>query len=164
MVKYKDNNIFEKLGALIPGYKGYSEMESRRETDKILRNFIADSLSKNLSLLIKWKKSYLKQGRLEELNDLDDIEKRIRIISNNIKFAQQGHSGFFDLVQVNEETLNNLYLYDLKFKEKIENFTSNMNAIETNSQDVIVLKKLAEQLDSLKQIVENRDNIIMEIK
>ena len=58
MAEYKGNNIFEKLGALIPGYKGYSEREGRRDTDKILRNHIAESLQQNIPLLHKWNKAF----------------------------------------------------------------------------------------------------------
>jgi len=37
MADYTGKNIFEKIGSFIPGYKGYSEKEGRRDTDKLLR-------------------------------------------------------------------------------------------------------------------------------
>lgn len=41
MSEYKGKNILEKIGAFIPGYKGYSEKEGRKDTDKLLRLEIA---------------------------------------------------------------------------------------------------------------------------
>jgi hypothetical protein len=37
-------NIFDKIGSLIPGYKGYAEREGRRNCDKILRESIVAKL------------------------------------------------------------------------------------------------------------------------
>ncbi|AQQ71376.1 hypothetical protein SMSP2_01749 [Limihaloglobus sulfuriphilus] len=164
MAEYNGNNIFEKLGALIPGYKGYSEREGRRETDKILREQIVDSLNNNISVLYKWNRAFLKEGHLEQLTEVEDIEKKLRIITDQIKFAQCGDSGFFDVVQVNEKTLDNLYLYDMAFKKKVDEFITNLNSINSHQRKGVGLENLSEQLDSLKQIVENRDKLITEIE
>ena len=40
----RNKNIFDKIGSLIPGYRGYSEKDSRRNCDKLLRNRISDQL------------------------------------------------------------------------------------------------------------------------
>ena len=32
----RSKNIFDKLGSLIPGYRGYAERDSRRNCDKLL--------------------------------------------------------------------------------------------------------------------------------
>ena len=164
MAEYKGNNIFEKLGALIPGYKGYSEREGRRDTDKILRDHIAESLQQNISLLNKWNKAFLKEGKPDKLTEVDDIEKKLRIVTDQIKFAQCGDSGFFDIVQVNEETLDKLYLYDMAFKKKVDEFIANLNSINSHEKKDEEFENLSDQLDSLKQIVKNRDNVIMEIE
>ena len=37
-------NIFDKIGSLIPGYSGYAEREGRRNTDKILREKIFQTI------------------------------------------------------------------------------------------------------------------------
>ena len=37
-------NIFDRIGSLIPGYKGYSEREGRRNTDKVLREEISKKM------------------------------------------------------------------------------------------------------------------------
>ena len=38
-------NVFDKIGSLIPGYKGYAERDGRRNCDKILRDSISAQLS-----------------------------------------------------------------------------------------------------------------------
>ncbi len=44
MSSYGRKNFFEVLGAFVPGYKGYSEKEMRRESDRILRDAIVSRL------------------------------------------------------------------------------------------------------------------------
>ena len=51
MADYTGKNIFEKIGAFIPGYKGYSEKEGRRDTDKLLRLEIAKQLDRLKELM-----------------------------------------------------------------------------------------------------------------
>jgi hypothetical protein len=46
MGDYTGKNVFEKIGAFIPGYKGYSEKEGRKDTDKLLRLEIAKHLDR----------------------------------------------------------------------------------------------------------------------
>ena len=164
MAEYKGNNLFEKLGSLIPGYKGYSEREGRRDTDKILRDHIAESLKQNIPMLHKWNKIFLKEGKLDKLTEVEDLQKKLMILSDQIKFAQYGNSGFFDIVQVNEDTLDRLYLYDLDFKEKTDQLIKNLHKTNSNEEKEEAFDKLIEQLDALKQIVKNRDNVILEIE
>ncbi len=56
MADYNGKNIFEKIGAFIPGYKGYSEKEGRRDTDKLMRIGIAkllDGSKTDLEIIIR---------------------------------------------------------------------------------------------------------------
>jgi len=38
-------NIFDKLGSLIPGYKGYAERNNRRQSEKLLRDRLYQVIS-----------------------------------------------------------------------------------------------------------------------
>ena len=40
----RETNIFDKIGTLIPGYKGYQARDSRRECDRQLKEQIATKL------------------------------------------------------------------------------------------------------------------------
>ena len=80
-------NIFDRIGSLIPGYKGYSEREGRRNTDKVLREEIS-------------KKMY-------------EIEKKINTLNSKIKYSPQGSTGFFSDEEIKEDELLKVYEIDL---------------------------------------------------
>ena len=41
----RNKSFLDKIGSLIPGYKGYAEREIRRQNDKILRQKIVAELA-----------------------------------------------------------------------------------------------------------------------
>ena len=52
----RKKNLLDKIGALIPGYRGYSERDGRRDTDKITRESIClnlNEIEKNISKQLK---------------------------------------------------------------------------------------------------------------
>jgi len=162
MAKYSGSNIFEKLGALIPGYKGYAEREGRRDTDKILRDHISASLQQVSSIINKWSKLLLKKGKLESVSEIEEIQRKITIISDQIKFSQYGSSGFFDVVQVKKEQLDKLYLHDLAFKSKADALIETIK--REDSEGKIALGRIINQLNELKDALSSRGNIITEIE
>src|SRR4030042_4761802 len=100
MADYIGKNIFEKIGSFIPGYKGYSEKEGRRDTDKLLRLEIAkhlDSMKTNINELIR---QHTDAKQLEFITDLDRIKINLDSLANKIRYASHGEAGFFDIVQV----------------------------------------------------------------
>ena len=47
MPKQKPDVASERLGAALPGFRGYKEKELRRESDKLIRNNLTLKLSKD---------------------------------------------------------------------------------------------------------------------
>ena len=120
MSTYDRKNFFEVLGAFIPGYKGYSEKEMRRETDRILRDAIVTRLQEKKQLLDDMTKDFAKRKKFDFLDTLDSIRRRIDHVTDSIKHAPQGYSGFFDTVKVKAEDLDKLYRHDLGLKDMTE--------------------------------------------
>lgn len=115
-------NIFDKIGTLIPGYKGYQERDGRRECDRQLRENIADFLSEAENL-------FQKQIEKADFNLISTIEKHRKKINNLrdlIKYSPYGASSFFSDSEIKENELDNIYQIDLnilaivcEFKEMI---------------------------------------------
>ena len=62
----RSKSIFDKIGALIPGYRGYAERDSRRNCDKLIRNQISEKLSEcvlNINNKINTSKENISWGR-----------------------------------------------------------------------------------------------------
>ena len=164
MAKYTGENIFEKIGSFIPGYKGYSEKEGRRDTDKLLRLEIAkhlDSMKTNINDLIR---QHTEAKQLEFITELDRIKINLDSLANQIRYASHGEAGFFDIVQVDAKDLDRLYQFDLKIKEETEQLVNMINALF----DTQHLKKncflIINALSTIGDKISNRDKVIMEVR
>ena len=96
-------NIFDRIGSLIPGYRGYAEREGRRNCDKILRDSIVEKLiycEKNLYELMT---ESLNQKDKFKLNELEVVRKQINTFISKIKYAPHGVTSFFADNQIKED-------------------------------------------------------------
>src|ERR1035437_9188065 len=116
-------NIFDKIGTLIPGYKGYQEREGRRECDRQLREQIADKLfdiEADIEKVIEF-------SEIGKLSELEKIRKKINNMNGLIKYSPYGSSAFFSNSVIKEPELDTLYQLDLdildstnELKEKVK--------------------------------------------
>lgn len=109
---------FERLLASIPGFRGYLDRETRREADKIEREFVAARLAQNKEVLRNLVGTLTGAGNLEPLQSIDRLDKTLETLINKIKFANYGYSGFFDALKVGERELNRVYNFDLDLIDK----------------------------------------------
>jgi hypothetical protein len=139
----RSKNIFDKIGSLIPGYRGYAERDSRRNCDKLLRNQISERISHCECIINNRIKTEVKNSNLDSLRDLADCQQKLNTLSDKIKYAPYGESSFFGDSQIKEDELQKIYELDfdlyslLQESEKyltettIVNILTYINTIET---------------------------------
>lgn len=152
----RKKNIFDMIGSLIPGYRGYAERESRRHSDKILRDKIASSINYYEKLLNAQIRIELKNRNFEKSDMLDVCRKKLNTLSSRIKYIPYGESAFFSNSQLKEEELLQIYQKDLKLMEFI-------NSLKKFIQSMIpdnILTKIA----NIEQLLENRSQFIRRFK
>jgi len=110
----RSKNIFDKIGSLIPGYRGYAERDGRRNCDKLLRNQISEKLSQCVSIINNQIKTEVKNNNLSSLRDLEDCQQKLNTLSDKIKYAPYGESSFFGDSQIKENELQNIYELDFE--------------------------------------------------
>lgn len=147
----RTTNIFDKIGTLIPGYRGYQEREGRRECDRQLREQIADKLSeieKKVSALID-------KAELSELNEIEKNRKKINNLKDLIKYAPYGASAFFSDSAIKETELEEIYQMDLDvldFVNKLEAGIEKNNLSDLN----ISIQKTEESINKRNQHLKDR--------
>jgi len=159
---YDSRNVFETLGAFVPGYKGYAAKEMRRETDRILRHAIVGQLQDRKRVLDDLMRDCASSRRLEHLESLESVRRRIEQVADSIRYAVQGYSGFFDTVQVKNEDLDRLYRYDLGLRERTERFTKDLLELRGTSDIPAGCAKLLASLQELSELARKRDSAITE--
>ena len=113
-------NWMEKLADAIPGVKDYREKESRRDTDKRFREYLAHRVDASRGALDEVKRQQLNTGKLDDLDDLDRLSQKLFKIANSIRHASYGYSGFFDQVKIQENELDRIYQFDLSLVADVE--------------------------------------------
>jgi len=115
--KAKDmRNVLERLAAKIPGFKGFMERETRREVDALERQAMAGKLSDIRQGLLERAET----GGLDGVTGLGEVEKALDGLAQEIRYADYGYTGFFDVAKVYEAQLEQVYAFDLEFCEQIE--------------------------------------------
>jgi len=109
-------NVLERLMAKIPGFKGFMERETRREVDALERQVMAATLSEIRADLLRQSES----GGLEGLQVLGEAEKALDGLAQEVRYADYGYTGFFDVAKIYEAQLDQVYAFDLDFVTKIE--------------------------------------------
>ena len=110
----RKKNIFDKIGSLIPGYRGYANRDSRRSCDKLLRNQIADEILKSESLMNARLKEEVKNKNFNKLQEIEEYRKSLNTLSEKVRYAPYGESTFFSDNQIKEDAIQEIYQLDYK--------------------------------------------------
>jgi hypothetical protein len=131
----RNKNIFDKIGSLIPGYRGYSEKDSRRNCDKLLRNRISDQLLKVEDIVRDRLKLIIMQKKINDIELLESLRKKVNTLSDKVRFAPYGESSFFADSKIDEDELEKIYEYDFYLLIDLEKI--NKDLVTSNLEEII---------------------------
>lgn len=111
----ESRGVLKKLQLLVPGLKGYRELEDIRVSDELLRNQVADRLDRARGNLEALRKKMVNGNDLTNLSAVASMISQVQQLSGEVRHAQQGYSGFAATIRIDESKLNSLYEYDYQF-------------------------------------------------
>ncbi len=142
-------DIFKKLGSIIPGFNGYIERQNRRAADKLLRESVSARFEELWTRTSNLQTNMVSEGMIALMDDMEQAAIKLRTFADKIKTASYGYSGFFDAVKINEEELAQLYQFDLAFYAVAEQIDSALDNVEASIGDEDGLKAAIRHLISL---------------
>ena len=166
----REQNILERIVEVIPGYRSYRQRERRREVDKALRTYVANIIRSFMHKLRNLSKPLTNTGRLDLLDDIDNLYRRLETVADKTLLAGYGYSGFFDAVKIKEQELSALYDFDLKLLETVKALDGLLSPDEekTLSSDSVLLAKrlrvIEKNIRQLESLLVERTNFIVNIK
>ena len=125
----EQRNWLERLGAKIPGFKGYQDRELRRDVDRMQREHISRELGVLKGSVRTRARDYTDAGQIGSLHLFDRLDRKLDGLSQSIRFADYGVSGLFDVVKILDEELEKLYEYDLTFLDDIAALKAGVDSI-----------------------------------
>ena len=112
-------NLLERLGAKIPGYRGFQDRELRRDVDRLQREHLAAELGRLKAALASRARDYTDAGQLAALAGFGRLDRQLDGLQQTIRFSDYGASGLFDPVKINEPELERLYAFDLGIEDDV---------------------------------------------
>jgi hypothetical protein len=154
-----EKSFLEKIADHIPGVSGYRAKESRRDTDKRLREYLAGRLDQLRARIEEIKLAATDEGDLDMLDDLGRLDARMQRTADALRFADYGYSGFFDQVKIREEELDRVYAYDEAILGDLELLARDLGALKYETIGNLTLREVEGTLASIELRVVNRKDL-----
>ena len=152
----REPTALEKIGALIPGYVGYSDREAMRQTDKLLRMRIHDVLRDAERALQSMLETGDRSFNADQLRIVERCRKSMDTLAERFRYAPYGASGLFSDFQVKEPELEKVHKMDLEIIEQLDPLTKSALTGDFST--------LSMQIKGIKQQLEARNRFFQERK
>ena len=162
----EDMDPFKKILNKVPGFAGYIERQKRRDSDKMLREYLFDQFRELESRVSRLQRDFISQGEIQYVDDLDATAIKLRTFADRIKTAARGYSGLFDAVNVNEAELTQIYEYDAAMLNLVDEVSRAIDNVESSIGTEglpAALRHLETEAEECVQAFNNRENVILGI-
>ncbi len=160
-----EQSWLEKIAHHIPGFSGYMDRETRRDADKLQRDFLAAQLVRSKDELQDVSKIYLGKGNIKPLSQIDHLCNVIDRVQERIKHASYGYAGFFDAVKINAPDLDRVYQFDLQLAQgasQLSEGVATLNHAAANDLDAAsTLTQLEGLLQNIDRAIDQRHKVLM---
>ena len=160
----EDMDPFKKILNKVPGFAGYIERQKRRDSDKMLREYLFDQFRELESRVSRLQRDFISQGEIQYVDDLEATAIKLRTFADRIKTAARGYSGLFDAVNVNEAELTQIYEYDAAMLNLVDEVSRAIDNVESSiGTDGLpaALRHLETEAEDCVQAFNNRENVIL---
>jgi hypothetical protein len=153
-------NWLERILHKVPGFKGYYERELRRDSDRLQREFIVKQLRKVKSGMNTVIQAASRQKDFDLLREYDLFVRSLDKCIGAIRYADQGYSGFFDLVKIREAELDKVYEQDALIVEAADSFSEEFKKLAAAPLEISGLDPLRERMGQVNGMFEQRTALL----
>jgi hypothetical protein len=160
----EDMDPFKKILNKVPGFGGYIERQKRRDSDKLLREYLFDQFRELEGRVSRLQRDFISQGELKYVDDLEATAIKLRTFADRIRTAARGYSGLFDAVNINEAELSQVYEYDASMLDLVDEVNRAIDNVESSvGTDGLpaAIRHLESKADECVQAFNDRENVIL---
>lgn len=139
----------EKLIGRIPGFTGYLDNKARRTADRMLRDHIADELSRRIARLAEIEKGLLDNGGLSYMSKTSSAKSKLQHFRDLVKTAAPGYSGFMEAIRIGPDEMEKLYSFDEALISYADKFDGALDALAKAASDKTGINEAIASLDAL---------------
>ena len=121
---HEQRGALERLGARVPGFRGYLGREERREADKLLR----DHGAARLECVVSDLHEAVAKAALDEMGEYQVLIAQVEKIRAELRFADRGYSGFFDEQKLDSDAaLDAVYAQDERIVAQVDELAAQVS-------------------------------------
>jgi hypothetical protein len=148
----------------LPGYTGYRDKESRRDSDKRLRDSIASQLASIADRVERAGATLVQRRELEKSQAIEQLVRSLNHAANRISSQSYGYGGIFSDTPVDERALAQLFLFDKGLATKVGQLDAQLATVETDltsgSPIEPVIDEARKSLQSLLDLLDTRGTVV----
>jgi hypothetical protein len=155
-------NLLERIGAKIPGFRGFQDRELRRDVDRLEREHLASEIGRLKAVVRDRARAYSDTGRIASLQGFDRLDRQMDGLSQTIRFSDYGATGLFDPVKIGEPELARIYEFDLSVLQDVAEIESAVAAIPAPGGDdpTAALDRARERVGALADKWRGREQVM----
>jgi len=153
-------NWLERILHTLPGFKGYFERELRRDSDRLQREYVVKQLRRVKTGMNKVIQAAARAKDFDLLREYDLFVKELDKNIGAIRYADQGYTGFFDLLKIREAELDRVYEQDALAVEAASAFADQFRKLAAAPLDSSGLAPLREGLEQMVGLFEQRTALL----
>jgi hypothetical protein len=158
----------EKLFARLPGFRGYMELNARRQADRMIREHVADQLRQQLNRIATIEKDLLDAGGLSYMSKTRSAKTKFQTFIDRIATDAPGYSGFYDAVKIGPDDLAVVYAFDQALLDYVDKFKQKLDTLQDAATKNQGVDQAIRDLDALtieaNEAYSLRENVLKEIQ
>jgi hypothetical protein len=161
----RDEDPMQRWLDWVPGFRGYRDRETRREADRLVRQYLAGLLAECHAKAHAAMGTLARESKLNQMTALDGLGKRLEKLMDLVRYADSGYSGWFDAAKVKEGELDKLYDYDLSLKRFIGDVDAAVGALAETPEERLpeAIAEVQRALDELEHMIRNREQVATDL-
>ena len=128
----EDLNPFKRILARIPGFSGYMEATTRRVSDKMLREAIAERYEELWGRVSGLQREFIRKGEIAYVDDLEAAAVKLGTFADRIRRASYGYKGLFADVKIEEDELARIYEHDAAMLDMVDEVARAIDHVEAS--------------------------------
>ncbi|MBI1277203.1 MAG: hypothetical protein GC179_03650 [Anaerolineaceae bacterium] len=139
----------ERLIKRIPGFAGYLDKKARRTADRLLRDHIADELTRRIDRLAEIEKTILDNGGLSYMSKTSSAKTKLQHFRDLVKTAAPGYSGIMEAIKIGPDEMDKLYSFDEALIAYADKFDGALNTLAKAAKEKTGIDEAIAGLDAL---------------
>jgi len=151
------------VAGLIPGYKGYKDKEQRRDADRMLRHAIVTRLQERKAVVDRAIAESSRKFQFDNLEPLELVKRKLERVTDLVRHAPAGYSGFFDTAEIGPEQLDRIYENDAGVLERVNEVAQVIEGLPRAEDVPAAADQCVTALQNIEKAVLERDHLLMDV-